>query len=230
MGRSRRLTHSCGYRAPTAVALAACGSASGRSSRCRRRPGRPPRGGGCGRHGLRPRAMTRRRPCLLDRPAAAGPGIAVRMVDDDPALEHVSVQPGASLSWAIGFRSGRVAGVERLEWVDAIGSTSDLRTDAVDVAVSVDGPAGPWRDAGHWTLERAPDGSVAPFRFPEETWARSVRLTWSHHQRVGTPGSASCPVSCASSSVRLMRPIAPSWPSGAPRARPGRTSDSAAGP
>ena len=99
------------------------------------------------------------------------------MVDDDPALEHVSVQPGASLSWAIGFRSGRVAGVERLEWVDAIGSTPDLRTDAVDVAISVDGPAGPWRDAGRWMLERAPDGSVAPFTFPEETRARSVRLT-----------------------------------------------------
>ena len=55
---------------------AGVGSASGRSSR-RRASSRPAsRGHGCGRHGLRPRAQTGRRPRLLDRPQQQDPTIA----------------------------------------------------------------------------------------------------------------------------------------------------------
>ena len=98
------------------------------------------------------------------------------MVDDDPALEYTFTDPGAPVTWAITFRSERIAQIRRLEWEDPIGTTADGRAEAVDVAISLDGPAGPWRDVGRWDLDRAPDGSVPPYMLPEGTLGTSIRL------------------------------------------------------
>jgi hypothetical protein len=47
----------------------------------------------------------------------------------------------------------------------------------VSLAVSLESPAGPWRELGTWKLERATDGSVVPFTFEQPTWARFVRFS-----------------------------------------------------
>lgn len=51
-----------------------------------------------------------------------------------------------------------------------------MRFTEVEVAVSVDGSAGPWQVVGAWALNRS--GSDPPrLEFPEATWARFVRVT-----------------------------------------------------
>lgn len=84
---------------------------------------------------------------------------------------------GSTISWAMGFHDDRAAQVTSLEWVDGPDSDPALRFDSVDVAVSATSALGPWEDMGTWTLTRAADGSVAPFRLPDPTWVRFVRLS-----------------------------------------------------
>jgi Mg-chelatase subunit ChlD len=81
------------------------------------------------------------------------------------------------ISWAIGFADDRAAQVTDLEWVDPPGSDATMRFDAVHVAVSSGSALGPWQDLGTWSLDRAADGTVAPFRLPAPTWARFVRIS-----------------------------------------------------
>ena len=83
----------------------------------------------------------------------------------------------APIRWAVGFQDDRAAQLTGLEWVDAPGGDPTLRFPAVDIAISTDSALGPWQELGTWRLDRAADGTLPPFAFPEPTWARFVRFT-----------------------------------------------------
>lgn len=107
-----------------------------------------------------------------------------KLVGPEPDRLTVDLPEGAIPSWIIGFHDDRAAQLVELHWVDPPDSadvagadgTAENRFHAVDVEISTDSPAGPWQRVGTWTLERAPDGTVAPFVFAEPTWARFVRF------------------------------------------------------
>lgn len=104
---------------------------------------------------------------------------------EDLAGTSVQVEKGAAPSWAIGFREARSASLDRLEWVDAPGTDPSTVLRRVDVAVSTHGAGGPWRSLGPWKLRRAPDGTIEPFVFPDDTRARYVRLIGEERRRDG---------------------------------------------
>jgi hypothetical protein len=87
---------------------------------------------------------------------------------------------GAPAEWAIGFQHDRAARIVEIQWIDPNGSVPEQRFPAVEVAVSAESPVGPWEPLGTWALERAADGSVAPFVLDQPMWARFVRFT-THH-------------------------------------------------
>ncbi len=80
-------------------------------------------------------------------------------------------------SWVVGFQSDRTAQLAEFQWVDPPGSTPETRPNQVQLEVSVEGPVGPWRSVGSWSLVRGADGLVAPIVFPEPVWARFVRFS-----------------------------------------------------
>jgi hypothetical protein len=102
-------------------------------------------------------------------PQPPDPTFGGALLDDDPTPQQLYLDVGTTVTWVVGFRDDRAAQLTRLEWVDPIPSTEGKRFESVEVAISMDGPAGPWQDAGAWTLERAVDGSVTPFVFAEPT-------------------------------------------------------------
>ncbi len=101
------------------------------------------------------------------------------MLDADLKRQEASFDRAVDeeLMIVIGFQEGRAAQVTGLRWHDPDGSDAEERVDEVDVAVSTDGPLGPWQRVGSYVLERAADGSVAPFELDEPSWARYVRLS-----------------------------------------------------
>ena len=96
--------------------------------------------------------------------------------ESDPYLSDQALD-GDPQTWIVGFLGDRAAQITRLEWLDQVGSVPENRFASVDVEVSAESPLGPWEPLGTWTLERAPDGSVAPLGLAEPVWARFVRLT-----------------------------------------------------
>ena len=104
---------------------------------------------------------------------------------EDLAGTSVPMDKGVVPAWSIGFRDARSASLDRLEWLDAPGTDPSTLLRSVDVAVSLDGAAGPWRSLGTWQLGRAPDGTVEPFVFPEDTWTRYVRLSGEERRKDG---------------------------------------------
>jgi hypothetical protein len=96
-------------------------------------------------------------------------------VDSRPWSPYL--QGDLTVSWVLGFQDDRAAQLTRLEWVDAPGADPARRFGSVDVAVSTQSALGQWQELGTWDLAQAADGSVAPFTFPEPTWARFVRFT-----------------------------------------------------
>ena len=91
-------------------------------------------------------------------------------------LFRSQVVGGETFEVVIGFRHDRVARIDRLRWTDVVGSDPAHRIGTVHVDVTTDGATGPWTDLGTWTLERLPDGTVAPFVLPAPVDARFVRL------------------------------------------------------
>src|SRR5690606_22124135 len=89
------------------------------------------------------------------------------------------------VTWIVAFRDGRAARVRSLGWQDPAASDPARRLRSVQVAISEDGPGGPWRDLGRWRLERDPDGSVAPFDLDGDPWVRAIRLRASIPERAG---------------------------------------------
>jgi hypothetical protein len=110
-------------------------------------------------------------------PQPPDPGFAASILTADSAAGPVWTEGGDRVSWAVGFRDGRAAQVERIEWQDPVPSTPGARLERVEVEMSLEGPAGPWRPLGEWPLERAPDGSVAALELAEPAWARFLRFS-----------------------------------------------------
>ena len=104
---------------------------------------------------------------------------AASLLDDDATAQTIAVEKGSGIEWTLGFRDDRAALVSSLEWRDPLPSDVAARLGRVDVSVSADSPLGPWRSVGTWTLQRATDGSVAPFVLDEPTWVRFLRFSGS---------------------------------------------------
>lgn len=102
---------------------------------------------------------------------------AEAIVDPNTDLKTLSVKGGVKPSWTIGFSEERAAEIVSLGWIDPAGSNPDARFTKVTVEVSVAGPLGPWTKVGVWSLDRADDGTVAPFTLDKPVWARFIRFT-----------------------------------------------------
>jgi hypothetical protein len=85
----------------------------------------------------------------------------------------VRVGAGEALEWVIGFEHNRAALLDGVEWLDAVDPGSRLTLGAVEVAVSLESPAGPWEPIADWQLDRA--GTLA-LAFDTPRWARFVRF------------------------------------------------------
>jgi len=112
-------------------------------------------------------------------PQASSQDYADSLLTEDPADYALTIgaEVGTRQAMVIGFADDRQAQLTGMEWVDPVPSMPDQRLRSVDVAVSTTSPVGPWKTVGTWDLERADDGTVAPFAFDAATWARFVQLT-----------------------------------------------------
>jgi hypothetical protein len=86
----------------------------------------------------------------------------------------VKLRAGARPEWVIGFHENRAAQIVSLEWLAADPEPDRHAFDRLNVAISTDGPFGPWREMGTWTL--ATEG-VSRLDLPAPSWARFVRFT-----------------------------------------------------
>ena len=111
------------------------------------------------------------------QPQLGDPAFAEGLLDENPSNTRVSLDKRTSVEWMIAFRADRAAQVTELQWVDGPDSDPKSRFDRVDVAASLAGPFGPWRELGTWQLERGADGTVAPMVLPEPVWARYLRFS-----------------------------------------------------
>jgi hypothetical protein len=98
------------------------------------------------------------------------------MLDGEPRREEVRLREGERFEVTLGFQDARAAQVTGLDWRDPDGSDPGRRMERVEVAVSLEGPIGPWQALGSWALTRRADGSVSPLSLPAPTWARYVRI------------------------------------------------------
>ena len=83
---------------------------------------------------------------------------------------------GRTGEWVLAFFNDRAAEIEELRWIDPPGAEPAELIPAVALAVSTDGPLGPWREIGTWRLQRSSEG-VEPLRLSSPTWARYLRFT-----------------------------------------------------
>jgi hypothetical protein len=107
--------------------------------------------------------MARMQPQQVDRRSDT-------MLTDDLAPTTIHLR-GDPISWAMGFQDDRAALVEGR--VDRPILRRGQRIEEVEVDASLFGPAGPWQPLGTWRLQRAADGSVAPFPLAELAWVRA---------------------------------------------------------
>ena len=84
--------------------------------------------------------------------------------------------PGQPAEWILGFHHDRAAQIAALTWADPLDTNPAARFESIDLAVSVDSPAGPWEPIGTWTLDRNNPESLV-FELTEPRWARFVRFT-----------------------------------------------------
>jgi len=110
-------------------------------------------------------------------PQSPDPAWFAQWLDEDPLFTQLYLEAGINVSWAVGFTNARAAQVTELQWLDPVPSTDGQRFAAVEVEASLEGAAGPWRPLGTWMLERAEDGTVAPFLTAQPEWARYLRFT-----------------------------------------------------
>jgi Mg-chelatase subunit ChlD len=120
-------------------------------------------------------------------PQASSQGDADLMLTDDPTEypQTFYAKEGQRLQWVVGFQDDRDALLDRLEWQDPATSDPAIRMRSVDIEISTTSPIGPWTPIGTWKLDRADDGTVAPFVLPEGTWARFIRFTGSPVRKGG---------------------------------------------
>ena len=120
---------------------------------------------------------------LLKQPSSSGQGFLILSdVTDGGEGEEPEVRLGpdqTSLRWVVGFHHNRAALIDRLEWVDHSGYQRAQHLPQVDVAVSMESPAGPWVPLTTWnlgTVDRTADGGAIALDLETPTWARFVRF------------------------------------------------------
>lgn len=124
------------------------------------------------------------RPFNLADPAAGGHVVAVTplindvqemLMDDQKEPSFGTNDATTGITFTLGFNDERAAQITALEWQNRADGDPTQRLNAVDVAVSVDSPVGPWTDLGTWALE--PNATAAQrFDLPAPVWARYVQL------------------------------------------------------
>jgi Mg-chelatase subunit ChlD len=92
----------------------------------------------------------------------------------DAAVSPLDLGGHDGFAFVVGFLGGRAARLSELAWVQPAEDPDQL-FDAVEVAVSLAGPAGPWRVVGTWPLAGA--GERTAMALDEPVWARYVRLS-----------------------------------------------------
>ncbi|MGI8485123.1 MAG: VWA domain-containing protein, partial [Thermomicrobiales bacterium] len=113
---------------------------------------------------------------LVDmQPQFSDPTTFQMLITADQTRQTLDLMPGAPISWVTGFHEDRAAQITELQWQDPPESDPAARFDKVQVEISLDSPAGPWTDAGTWTLDRA--SGEPTFAFAQPTWSRFVRLS-----------------------------------------------------
>lgn len=88
----------------------------------------------------------------------------------------VTVPAGLRPEWVIGFHEDRAARITTLEWETGDARDGQHAFPPLAVAVSRDGPLGPWETVGTWAVDPAASG---PRRWdlPAPIWARFLRFT-----------------------------------------------------
>ena len=76
--------------------------------------------------------------------------------------------------WVIGFQHNRMAKITKLEW-EAHQKPYKEKLKKVRLAVSQDGPSGPWQPLGEWKLNS--QNAISTFAFKTPIWARFIRFT-----------------------------------------------------
>ena len=145
------------------------------------------------------------------------------LLSEDPTRQTLSTESPVSVVWTVGFQDDRAAQVTELQWVDPRGSDPKARFRRVDVAISMDSPVGPWTDLGSWDLDRASDGTVAPFALAQPTWARFIRFTTGPSAKDVYALEMPATVRVDGAADRA-RNTAPCWVNGASRSRSGHMS------
>jgi Mg-chelatase subunit ChlD len=105
------------------------------------------------------------------------PYVVSGVLDEDPTAAWVYPPGGGDITWVVGFLNDRAAQVTQLGWQDPASSDPAIRARRVTVEVGTVSPLGPWRPVGTWELDRAADGTIAPFVFDTPTWVRYLRFT-----------------------------------------------------
>ncbi|MEX2536290.1 MAG: VWA domain-containing protein [Trueperaceae bacterium] len=99
-------------------------------------------------------------------------GSGSEVLDENSDVWAIGTDAGEnSIEWAIGFHNNRAARIAALEWVSAAPDDNLTSIAAVDVAVSLESPVGPWTELGTWRVDEQ-----AEFTLDEMPWARFVRL------------------------------------------------------
>jgi Mg-chelatase subunit ChlD len=76
--------------------------------------------------------------------------------------------------WVIGFQHNRMAKITKLEW-EANQKPYKKTLEKVRLAVSQDGPSGPWQPLGEWKLNS--QNAISTYSFKTPIWARFIRFT-----------------------------------------------------
>lgn len=120
-------------------------------------------------------------------PAGLDANVGRRMLTAEDGWAD-QVRGGETLEVVIGFRADRVARIARIGWKDVAAGDPAHRIATAHVAVTTGGATGPWTELGDWPLERAPDGTVAPFELPVPVDARFVRIRGDVPKEAGYAG------------------------------------------
>jgi outer membrane protein OmpA-like peptidoglycan-associated protein len=99
-----------------------------------------------------------------------------RAMLDGRKPNDTKVPPGRAPQWVLGFHEDRAAQIAALEWIEEGAAGPDAtKFSTLKVETSLEGPLGPWKELGTWTLQRDEKG-VATWSLPEPVWARFVRF------------------------------------------------------
>lgn len=103
----------------------------------------------------------------------------------DEAKNPPQIATRQASQWVIGFHHDRAAQITELQWENLpLEGKEWLHMPAVDIAISMQSPVGPWQSLGRWTLGQEKDDQFS-WRFDEPVWARYVRFSVADPEKKG---------------------------------------------